>query len=64
MSVEITKALLDIITSYIEASDNAALVEYFEEMHHADIAEILDELSFEEAVYICLLYTSPSPRDS
>ena len=46
MSVEITKALLDIITSYIEASDNAALVEYFEEMHHADIAEILDELSF------------------
>lgn len=58
MSVEITKALLDIITSYIEASDNAALVEYFEEMHHADIAEILDELSFEEAVYIIKLLDS------
>lgn len=58
MSVEITKALLDIITSYVEASDNAALVKYFEEMHHADIAEILDELSFEEAVYIIKLLDS------
>lgn len=58
MSVEITKALLDTITSYVEASDNAALVEYFEEMHHADIAEILDELSFEEAVYIIKLLDS------
>lgn len=58
MSVEITKALLDIITSYIEASNNAALIEYFEEMHHADIAEILDELSFEEAVYIIKLLDS------
>ncbi len=58
MSVEITKELLENITSYIEASNDAALVAYFEEIHHADIAEILDDLSFDDAVYIIKLLDS------
>lgn len=58
MSFEITKELLETVTSYIEASNDAALVAYFEEMHHADIAEILDDLSFDQAVYIIKLLDS------
>ncbi|MFD2566995.1 magnesium transporter [Pseudotenacibaculum haliotis] len=58
MSFEITKELLETVTSYIEASNDTALISYFEEMHHADIAEILDELSFDEAVYIIKLLDS------
>ena len=58
MSFEITKELLEEITSYIEASNDAALEAFFEEIHHADIAEILDELSFDEAVYIIKLLDS------
>jgi magnesium transporter len=58
MSFEITTELLETVTSYIEASNDAALVEYFENMHHADIAEILDEISFDEAIYIIKLLDS------
>jgi magnesium transporter len=58
MSFEITKDLLENVTSYIEAANDLALIAYFEEMHHADIAEILDELSFDEAVYIIKLLDS------
>ena len=58
MSFEITKDLLENVTSYIEASNDVALVAYFEDMHHADIAEILDELSFDDAVYIIKLLDS------
>lgn len=58
MSFEITQDILRTVTSYIEVLNDAALVEYFENMHHADIAEILDELSFDEAVYIIKLLDS------
>jgi magnesium transporter len=58
MSFEITKELLENVTSYIEATNDVALVKYFEDMHHADIAEILDELSFDDAVYIIKLLDS------
>lgn len=58
MSFEITKDLLENITSQIEASNNAALVSLFEEMHHADIAEILNDLSFDDSVYIIKLLDS------
>lgn len=58
MSFEITNELLETVTSYIEVGNNTALVAYFEEMHHADIAEILDEISFDEAVYIIKLLDS------
>ena len=58
MSFEITNELLETVTSYIEAGNDTALVAYFEEMHHADIAEILVEISFDEAVYIIKLLDS------
>lgn len=63
MSFEITQELLETVTSYIEVANDAALIEYFEEMHHADIAEVLDELSFDEAVYIIKLLDSEKTSD-
>jgi magnesium transporter len=58
MSFEITSELLANITSYIEVSNDKAIVALFEEMHYADIAEILDELSFDNVVYIIKLLDS------
>ena len=58
MSFEITQELLETVTSFVEVSNDAALIAYFEEMHHADIAEVLNELSFEEAIYIIKLLDS------
>ena len=58
MSFEITSKLLANITSYIEVSNDTAIVALFEEMHYADIAEILDELSFDNVVYIIKLLDS------
>lgn len=58
MSFEITKELLQEVTHFIAASNDAALHNLFDEMHHADIAEVLDELSFDDSVYIIKLLDS------
>ncbi|MFY0628903.1 MAG: magnesium transporter [Flavobacteriaceae bacterium] len=58
MSFEITKELLENVELYVSASNDTALNQLFDEMHHADIAEILDEISFDEAVYIIKLLDS------
>lgn len=63
MSFEITKELLENVSNYIETSNNSALSELFDEMHHADIAEVLDELSFDEAVYIIKLLDSETTSE-
>ena len=58
MSFEITNELLANITSYIEASNDKPIIALFEEMHYADVAEILDELSFDDVIYIIKLIDS------
>lgn len=58
MSFEITKELLENVSNYVSTSNNTALNKLFDEMHHADIAEILDDISFDEAVYIIKLLDS------
>ena len=58
MSFEITNELLANITSYIEASNDKRIIALFEEMHYADVAEILDELSFDDVIYIIKLIDS------
>ncbi|PKH50079.1 magnesium transporter [Tenacibaculum sp. Bg11-29] len=63
MAFEITQELLDKVTKYIGAKKDKALNEFFNEMHHADIAEILDELPFEEAVYIIRLLDSETTAE-
>lgn len=63
MAFEITKELLEDVKNYVETSNNAALLALFEEMHHADIAEILDDLSFDEALYIIKLLDSETTSE-
>ena len=58
MSFEITNELLANSTSYIEASNDKPIIALFEEMHYADVAEILDELSFDDIIYIIKLIDS------
>ncbi len=63
MAFKISKELLENVALYIEKGNNNALSSLFEEMHHADIAEILDELSFDEAVYIIKLLDSETTSE-
>lgn len=58
MSFKITAELLEKITSYIESSNNRAIISLFEEMHYADIAEILEEISFDNSIYLIKLLGS------
>jgi len=58
MPFEITKDLIKQVANYIDTKNDAALSELFREMHHADIAEVLDDLSFDQAVYVIKLLDS------
>lgn len=58
MPFELTKELIDKIESFIEENNDRELETHLEEYHHADIAEILDELSLDDATYIIKLLGS------
>ncbi len=58
MSFEITDQFLENLTELISANNEIAITKLFKEVHFADIAEVLDELSFDEAVYIIKLLDS------
>ena len=63
MAFEITKELIEEVALFIETGNDKALSMLFSEMHYADIAEVLEELSFEEAVYIIKLLDSETTSD-
>ncbi len=52
MVFKISKELIDKIEMLIESGSDRELEALLNDMHHADIAEILDELDFDEATYI------------
>ncbi|MDY0780588.1 magnesium transporter [Tenacibaculum sp. IB213877] len=58
MALEITKELLENVSELIQNQKDTDLSDFFTDVHHADIAEVLDELSFDEAVYIIRLLDS------
>jgi magnesium transporter len=58
MELEINKILIEQIELLIENQNDTAILELIGEEHHADIAEILDELSFDSATYIIKLLDS------
>ena len=58
MAFEITSEFLDNLTALINANNNSAISELFKEVHYADIAEVLDEVSFDESIYIIKLLDS------
>jgi len=58
MAFEITDTFLDHLTELIVADNAKAITALFHEVHFADIAEVLDELDFDEAIYIIKLLDS------
>ena len=63
MAFEITNKLIENVTLHINNKNDVELSSLFSEMHHADIAEVLDELSFDQAVYIIRLLDSETTSD-
>ena len=63
MAFEITKELLEKVQGLIKNQKDTELSNYFSDIHHADIAEILDELTFDEAVYIIRLLDSETTSE-
>jgi magnesium transporter len=63
MQVEITQDFINDIRNNIADANDRALSNLFDEMHHADIAEILEELNFENALYIIKLLDTEKTSD-
>ncbi|TYP99755.1 Mg2+ transporter MgtE [Tenacibaculum adriaticum] len=63
MAFDITKELLENVSELISNQKDTALSELFLDVHHADIAEVLDDLSFDEAVYIIRLLDSETTAE-
>lgn len=58
MAFEITDEFLDNLTELIALDNSKAITNLFAEVHYADIAEVLDEVSFDEAIYVIKLLNS------
>jgi len=64
MQFQITEELIDKIQYLIEEQNNEELLAHLEEVHHADIAEILTELNLEEATYLVKLLDSEKTAEA
>lgn len=58
MQFEISKAFIEKIEFLIESQDDQELLSHLSDMHHADIAEILEQLTLDESTYIIKLLDS------
>ncbi|WP_139957057.1 magnesium transporter [Flavicella sediminum] len=63
MQFEITKDFFSDLKQHIADKNNHALSHTFLEIHPADIAEILEDLNFEEAIYIIKLLDAEKTSD-
>ena len=63
MALKITKDFLEKVQELIHQKNDSAINELFIDVHHADIAEVLDELSFNQAVYIIRLLDSETTSE-
>ncbi len=63
MSQKLTRAFLDEILAAIKIRDDEASRLMLELLHPADIADIYDELSIEEATYLYLLLDPEKASD-
>ncbi|KJD33863.1 magnesium transporter [Tamlana nanhaiensis] len=60
---QLTDALLEQVELLIETQNDKELKQVFDEFHYADIAEILDELNLEQAMYVIKLLDSETTAD-
>lgn len=63
MAIEITRELLKGLQSCVADQKDKEILETFTSVHHADIAEVLEELTFEEALYIIRLLDSETTSE-
>ncbi len=63
MSFEITNELIENLKLRIQQQNNEAILALLENEHHADIAELLEELELEEITYIIKLLDSDITSD-
>tara|TARA_B100000900_G_scaffold104532_1_gene86746 strand:+ start:18 stop:1388 length:1371 start_codon:yes stop_codon:yes gene_type:complete len=59
----LTDELISKILNFINSSDDRSILETFSNYHHADIAEIIEELNSEDATYIIKLLDSEKTSD-
>ncbi|TDN95483.1 Mg2+ transporter MgtE [Salegentibacter sp. 24] len=64
MQFQISNELIEKLQFLIEHQNNEELLLHLEDVHHADIAEILTELSLEEATYIVKLLDSQKTAEA
>ncbi len=60
---ELTDELLKEVEGLVASQDDKALQNLLSEFHYADIAEILDELNLEQAIYVIKLLDSETTSD-
>ena len=58
MAFEITTKFLEKLVDYVNNGKESEIKNLFIEVHYADIAEVLEEVSFDEAIYIIKLLDS------
>lgn len=63
MEFKISRELIEQIQMYVETKSDKQLELLLKDMHHADIAEILDELEFEQASYVFKLLDSETTSE-
>ena len=61
---QIDKTLISQIRDWIEASEEKALVAQMGSLHYADIAEIIEQLTIEEATFVVKLIESEKSADA
>jgi magnesium transporter len=63
MEFKISRELIEQIQLYVENKSDKELELLLKDMHHADIAEILDELEFEQASYVFKILDSETTSE-
>ena len=64
MQFQISNELIDKIKFLVAEENNEELLLHLEDVHHADIAEIITELSLEEATYVVKLLDSQKTAEA
>jgi magnesium transporter len=63
MPFEITNELIEQVETLIQQKDDVTLLSLLSDEHHADIAEVLDDLNLDDATYIIKLFDSDLTSD-
>ena len=64
MQFQISDELIEKIRFLIEEKNDEELLLHLEDVHHADIAEILTELNLDEATYLVKLINSEKTAEA